>query len=220
MRSFMFWPPAANGAPCRPTSHRVRRCRAISTAGATTAPGVAQRPAGGACPRRWGATVAPRPPSSTARVRRPPKVAARAGSMPASASKAASAISSPIPKASCWPPRSMRPTSRTLTAPCRCCARSAEVSPACATSSQTASTGARNCAPPADCGPWTIEIVERPPGVKGFQLLPRRWVVERTFAWLGRCRRLAKDFEATIASATAWLLLANLRLLTRRLAKA
>ena len=72
----------------------------------------------------------------------------------------------------------------------------------------------------ADCGPWTIQIVERPPGVKGFQLLPRRWVVERTFAWLGRSRRLAKDFEASIASATAWLLLANLRLLTRRLAKA
>lgn len=72
----------------------------------------------------------------------------------------------------------------------------------------------------ADCGPWTIDIVERPPGVKGFQLLPRRWVVERTFAWLGRSRRLAKDFEATIASATAWLLLANLRLLSRRLATA
>jgi transposase len=72
----------------------------------------------------------------------------------------------------------------------------------------------------ADCGPWTIEIVERPPGVKGFQLLPRRWVVERTFAWLGRSRRLAKDFKATIASATAWVWLANLRLLSRRLAKA
>jgi len=72
----------------------------------------------------------------------------------------------------------------------------------------------------ADCGPWTIQIVERPPGVKGFQLLPRRWVVERTFAWLGRSRRLAKDFEATTQSATAWLYLANLRLLSRRLAKA
>ena len=72
----------------------------------------------------------------------------------------------------------------------------------------------------ADCGSWTIEIVQRPPGVKGFQLLPRRWVVERTFAWLGRSRRLAKDFEATIASATAWVLLANLRLLSRRLARA
>jgi putative transposase len=72
----------------------------------------------------------------------------------------------------------------------------------------------------ADCGPWSIEIVERPPGVKGFQLLPRRWVVERTFAWLGRSRRLAKDFEATIASATAWILLASIRLLSRRLARA
>jgi transposase len=71
----------------------------------------------------------------------------------------------------------------------------------------------------AHCGPWTIEIVERPTGVKGFQLLPRRWVVERTFAWLGRCRRLAKDFERTIASATAWLLVAHIRLLTRRLAR-
>jgi transposase len=71
----------------------------------------------------------------------------------------------------------------------------------------------------ADCGPWDIEIVQRPPGVKGFQLLPKRWVVERTFAWLGRNRRLAKDFEATVESATAWLFIANLRLLTRRLAK-
>jgi transposase len=72
----------------------------------------------------------------------------------------------------------------------------------------------------ADCGPWTIEIVQRPAGIKGFQLLPRRWVVERTFAWLGRSRRLAKDCEATIDSATAWVLLANLRLLSRRLARA
>ena len=71
----------------------------------------------------------------------------------------------------------------------------------------------------ADCGPWRIEIVERPPGVKGFQLLPRRWVVERTFAWLTPCRRLAKDVEATIESATAWILLAHIRLLTRRLAR-
>jgi putative transposase len=49
-------------------------------------------------------------------------------------------------------------------------------------------------------------------------LLPRRWVVERSFAWFGRSRRLAKDFEATIESATAWLLMASIRLLTRRLA--
>jgi len=70
------------------------------------------------------------------------------------------------------------------------------------------------------CGPWTIEIVQRPHGVKGFQLLPRRWVVERTFAWFGRCRRLAKDFEGSAATETAWVLVAHLRLLTRRLATA
>jgi transposase len=71
----------------------------------------------------------------------------------------------------------------------------------------------------ADCGPWTIEIVQRPPGVKGFLLLPRRWVVERTLAWFGRSRRLAKDFEATINSATAWVLVASIRMLSRRLAR-
>ncbi|GLR94609.1 transposase [Bradyrhizobium liaoningense] len=69
------------------------------------------------------------------------------------------------------------------------------------------------------CGPWTIEIVERPLGVKGFQLLPRRWVVERTFAWLGRCRRLSKDFEGSAATELAWLLIAHLRGLIRRLAR-
>jgi transposase len=70
------------------------------------------------------------------------------------------------------------------------------------------------------CGPWNIEIVQRPRGVKGFQLLPRRWVVERTFAWFGRCRRLAKDFEGSATTEVAWLLVAHLRLLTRRLANA
>ncbi len=54
------------------------------------------------------------------------------------------------------------------------------------------------------CGLWRIEIVQRPHGVKGFQLLPRRWVVERTFAWCGRCRRLAKDFEVSAATEAAW----------------
>jgi len=68
------------------------------------------------------------------------------------------------------------------------------------------------------CGPWAIEIVQRPPGVKGFQLLPRRWVVERTFAWFGRCRRLTRDFEGSAATELAWLHVAHLRLLTRRLA--
>ena len=55
----------------------------------------------------------------------------------------------------------------------------------------------------ARIGVWSIEIIKRSDTAKGFVLLPRRWVVERTFAWLNRNRRLAKDFENTIASATA-----------------
>jgi transposase len=72
----------------------------------------------------------------------------------------------------------------------------------------------------AGFGSWTLEIVKRSDTAKGFVLLPRRWVVERTFAWLGRCRRLAKDFETLIASAEAWIMIASLRLMTRRLARA
>ena len=69
-------------------------------------------------------------------------------------------------------------------------------------------------------GPWTLEIVKRPSMAKGFQLLPRRWVVERTLTWLNRNRRLARDFEATIATAQARLFLASVQLLVRRLARA
>ena len=72
----------------------------------------------------------------------------------------------------------------------------------------------------AQLGKWTIEIIKRSDIAKGFELLPRRWVVERTFAWIGRCRRLAKDFEATIESAVAWIFIAHIRRLTRRLVRA
>jgi transposase len=65
-----------------------------------------------------------------------------------------------------------------------------------------------------------VEIVKKEPDQVGFAVHPRRWVVERFFAWLGRNRRLAKDFEATIASATAFLYAASVLLLTRRLARA
>ena len=64
-----------------------------------------------------------------------------------------------------------------------------------------------------------LEIVRRMPWMKGFVVIRRRWVVERTFAWLGRNRRLARDFEATIASATAFFYAASTMLLTRRLGR-
>jgi transposase len=66
---------------------------------------------------------------------------------------------------------------------------------------------------------WTIEIVKRSDTAKGFEVIPRRWVVERTFAWLGRCRRLAKDWEKSIESSTAWTLIAHIRILIKRLAR-
>ena len=68
-------------------------------------------------------------------------------------------------------------------------------------------------------GNWTLEIIKRSDAAKGFVLLPRRWVVERTFAWLGRCRRLAKDWEQSIESSTAWVIIASIRMLTRRVAR-
>ena len=68
-------------------------------------------------------------------------------------------------------------------------------------------------------GGWTIKIVKRSDTAKGFEVIPRRWVVERTFAWLGRCPRLAKDREKNIAGAEAWMLVAHIRMLTRRRAR-
>jgi transposase len=64
-----------------------------------------------------------------------------------------------------------------------------------------------------------VEIVKRSDQAKGFQILPKRWVVERTFAWLGRCRRLAKDFENLTRIALAFVKLASIRFMTRRLCK-
>ena len=66
---------------------------------------------------------------------------------------------------------------------------------------------------------WRIEIVKRA-DTAGFKVLPKRWIVERTFAWLGRCRRLAKDFENLSRTAIAFVWLASIRLLLRRLTRA
>jgi len=64
-----------------------------------------------------------------------------------------------------------------------------------------------------------IGIVRRPGNAKGFVVIARRWVVERTLAWLGRCRRLSKDWETSIASSEAWTLIASIRRLSRRVAR-
>jgi putative transposase len=64
-----------------------------------------------------------------------------------------------------------------------------------------------------------VEIVRKPKDRVGFAVQARRWVVERLFAWIGRNRRRAKDFEATIASANAFLYAASVIILLRRVAR-
>ncbi len=79
---------------------------------------------------------------------------------------------------------------------------------------------------------WAVDVVRKPPKriwwpadseppslPTGFQVLPRRWVVERTFAWLGRYRRLSKDYEVLPQTEEAWMYLAMSRLMTVRLAR-
>jgi transposase len=65
-----------------------------------------------------------------------------------------------------------------------------------------------------------VEIVKRSDQAKGFVVLPKRWVVERTLAWLNRCRRLGKDWENLNHKARAFLLMASVRLMVRRLCRA
>lgn len=66
-------------------------------------------------------------------------------------------------------------------------------------------------------GNWILDIVKRSDGQKGFVVLPRRWVVERTFAWLGRCRRLSKDYERLTQTSETMALVSMIHLMLRRL---
>ncbi len=70
-----------------------------------------------------------------------------------------------------------------------------------------------------ECG-WVLKIVKRSDDVKGFKLLPRRWVVECTIAWLGRFRRMSKDYEFNTSTFEAMIHLAMINIMTRRLAVA
>ena len=68
----------------------------------------------------------------------------------------------------------------------------------------------------ARTGTWVLEIVKRPDS-KRFAVLPKRWIVERTLAWISRCRRLARDYERHARKAAAFIRLAMIRLMLRRL---
>ena len=64
---------------------------------------------------------------------------------------------------------------------------------------------------------WTVEVVKRVTGAQGFVVLPRRWVVERTFGWLGRYRALSKDYEQVPQSSEAVVLIAMIQVMLKRL---
>ena len=78
--------------------------------------------------------------------------------------------------------------------------------------------GPRVRAAAARTGTWKIEIVKRSDIAKGFVVLPKRWVVERTLAWISRNRRLARDFERYARTTAAFIRLAMIRIMLRRLA--
>lgn len=65
-----------------------------------------------------------------------------------------------------------------------------------------------------------LEIVKRSDNARGFKVVAKRWIVERTFGWLGRCRRLAKDFENLDRTQAGFVMLAMIRLMLRRVARA
>jgi transposase len=78
--------------------------------------------------------------------------------------------------------------------------------------------GPRAAQSAARTGNWKIEIVDRP-DQPGFHVLPKRWIVERTFAWLSRFRRLARDFERHARTVAAFIRLAMIRIMLRRLTR-
>jgi transposase len=67
------------------------------------------------------------------------------------------------------------------------------------------------------CRSVTVEIVKRSDQAVGFEVLPKRWIVERTIGWLNRCRRLAKDWECRTRKALAFLRLASIRIMLRKI---
>ena len=81
------------------------------------------------------------------------------------------------------------------------------------------SSGTETAAAVKRIGKVGLEIVTRSNQARGFVVLPKRWIVERTFGWLGRCRRLTKDFEHLTRTQLAFVQLAMIRLMMRRIAR-
>ena len=79
--------------------------------------------------------------------------------------------------------------------------------------------GPKAAAAAAQTGTWIIDIVKRLDTAVGFEVLPKRWIVERTLAWISGCRRLARDFERYATTVAAFIRLAMIRIMLRRLTR-
>jgi len=77
--------------------------------------------------------------------------------------------------------------------------------------------GPRAAAAAARTGSWTLKIVKRRDAAIGFEVIPKRWIVERTLAWISRCRRLGRDFERYARTVAAFIRLAMIRIMSKRL---
>ena len=103
-------------------------------------------------------------------------------------------------------------------APSTCCAGRDECFPSSSASLLMADTRAQKMALVVwRTGAWKLQIVKRSDAA-GFEVLPKRWIVERTFAWISRNRRLARDFERYATTVAAFVRLAMIRIMLRRLA--
>ena len=169
--------------------------------------------------RRRSPTIPAPPRVSTASRSTPPPGASSGGGTTPRTLTAGNAISSSIAWGCCWPSWSRPPRLTTQRRPRRCSPGS------------TASRWARSCG----CTPiskyhnfqlyewvqenaaWDLSIVRRPEGQRGWVKLPIRWTVERTFGWLGNCRRLSKDREKSVLSSESFIKLAMIQLMFHRL---
>ena len=102
-------------------------------------------------------------------------------------------------------------------APSTCCAGRDDYSRSSNAFLPTADTGRKMAITVWRTGAWSLQIVKRSDAV-GFEVLPKRWIVERTFAWISRNRRLARDFERYATTVAAFIRLAMIRIMLRRIA--
>jgi Transposase DDE domain len=121
------------------------------------------------------------------------------------------------PAGCCWTSWSPPPAPRTATAAGGCCGAYAPTSRPSGWSGADAGYAGKLVTWAAQVLTLTVQIVRKRQGVHHFEVLPRRWVVERTFSWLGKCRRLAVDYERKPEHHQAWVQWAMVRVMVKRL---